>query len=105
MGTAVAAASTRQMSPETPLGITPSLLDTGASSASLSSFQDPFIPDGIRSIRLCIRRPYFRQTGQIVFEARVEFESGNTKGEHSIEARSFDELISLTKAFLGEIRK
>lgn len=76
------------------------LLENTGSNA-MSILKDPFATKHIDGVLLRAWRQY---DGSFNFYAKVEFKNGDTKGEQQINAASFDELISKTKAFIETLK-
>lgn len=68
----------------------------------VSILKDPFDSKNIKWLRLIA---YCNGQGQFEFWATIEFINGNTKGEQRIDAASFDELLTKTKAFIETLKK
>ena len=66
---------------------------------SMSFFTNPFSANGICAIHFHYRRKNMFDEIVNYFYATVEFESGNTKGEHKIEAKTFPELYERVMKF------
>jgi hypothetical protein len=69
---------------------------------AVSILKDPFASSNIEAVMLRAWRKY---DGAFDFYSKVEFKNGNTKGEQQIDAASFEELLTKTKAFLETLKK
>ncbi len=83
------------------MGTTPASPLTDATEA-LSELRDPFRADCCERITMWIRKDWH---GSVVFEAKVAFENGPTKGEHDIQADSFPSLVRKVELFTASLTK
>lgn len=68
----------------------------------ISTFQDPFKKGCIKKIWFMIGEDIFHE-GVIIYECDIKFKSGNTKGEHFIEAEDFPSLIKKAEDFIKSL--
>lgn len=71
-------------------------------SQSISILKNPFDSDNLSGVML---RAWKMHDGRFQFYATIEFQNGDTKGEQRIDAASFDELLTKTKAFIETLKK
>ena len=69
---------------------------------AISELRDPFRADCCDRITMWIRKDW---SGAVVFEARVYFQNGPTKGEHDIGADSFTSLVRKVELFTASLTK
>ena len=81
----------------------PVILLGGTTSTGLSILKDPFSKNCVEHIFIHVRRGMFNRD-EISYDAKVEFENGNTKGEQKIVAANMDELLVRTKEFIESLK-
>ncbi len=70
----------------------------------ISTYQDPFRSDKVESIIFKIEKSMWSSdNGKINHRSLIRFKSGNTSGDHKIEADNFPELVEKTESFIRSL--
>lgn len=68
----------------------------------LSTYSNPFKSDKVTCITYTIQNDWW-SNHKTVYKARVQFESGDTKGDHNIKADDFPSLLKSTEDFIKSL--
>lgn len=71
--------------------------------AQITPIANPFNADCIESIRINMSKPWFSDGPKFKFYSVIEFQNGNTKGEHRIDGESMDDVYLKTKNFVQSL--
>jgi hypothetical protein len=73
--------------------------------AQITPIANPFNGDCIESIRIHMTKPWFSDENgpKFKFYSVIEFQNGNTKGEHKIDGDTMDDVYLKTKNFVQSL--
>ena len=73
--------------------------------AKIIPIANPFNADCIESIRIHMTKPWFSDENgpKFKFYSVIEFQNGNTKGEHKIDGDTMDDVYLKTKNFVQSL--